>query len=179
MKWWGLIRSWVPEENRTFGKSIGNVLQSFFRCRRRENICPERRKFQCHFRPRLMQLLTLKRRYEMWLNVYVTHRQGRWKSFADILKRVCSDFEAPFFFFFFWFFFERLLSQRESEIVFQQKGFCRSWQFVTTYGNKESAASINQIVVRFLCPELVVADLFVIVALQEFWGILRRCISSG
>ena len=76
MKWWGLIRSWVPEENRTFGKSIGNVLQSFFRSRRRENICPERWKFQCHFRPRLMQLLTLKRRYEMWLNVYVTHRQG-------------------------------------------------------------------------------------------------------
>ena len=44
-----------------------------------------------------MQLVTLKRRYEMWLKVQVTHRLDQWKFFADILKRVCPDFEAPFF----------------------------------------------------------------------------------
>ena len=151
----------VPDEN--FWRRHGQCSSKFFRDRRRENTCPEQGKFQFHIMPRSMQLVTQSCRPKMWLKVQVTHRHDRWKSFADILKRVCSDFEAPFFLNF----SERLLSQRGFRYRFQHKGFRGGWQFVAINVNKESSACINQILIRFLYLELVGADLFVILALQE------------
>ena len=47
-------------------------------------------------------------------------------------------------------FSERLLSQRGLRYRFEHKGFRGGWQFVATNVNKESSASINHIVIRFL-----------------------------
>ena len=175
--WWNDEGSFGVElpKNRIFEESIGNVLLSFFRSRRREKICPERGKFQCHCVPRLMQVVTKSWRFERWKKVQVTHRQDRWKIFVFLQKRMFRIWGAVFFFKFVW----TIVESERVQNRFQQKGFCGGWLIFTTNVNKESGASVNQIVIRFQRVELVGADLFVILALQQMWGILRRCLSSG